>query len=166
VEVAAALRLRGDRACKDGRLPRLERIIKTRIFCIMTRIITAITMTIAILLASCAQQSRTIPRQQSPRTIAGTVTGLSDGHGNAYTSIRPDEYESLGLVVGNHIRVAFNDTELTMVIGRDYTDVPTGTPLAVLHREGLTFAIRDGNFSQTYGIAVGDTFRISPEPAE
>jgi S-adenosylmethionine hydrolase len=62
---------------------------------------------------------------------------------------------------GARIDVAFDDRELTLVIGRDYADVPSGTPLAVLHREGLTFAVRDGNFSRTYGIAVGDTITIS-----
>lgn len=141
----------------------------------MTRFaVTALATTLAALLASCTQQPQPGQQQQQQstqqpstaaaqsRVVEGTVTQLSSTHGNAYTSIRPAEYESHGLVAGRRIRVDFGDTELTLPIGRDYTDVPTGTPLAVLHREGLTFAIRDGNFSRTYGIDVGDTFRLSP----
>ncbi len=72
----------------------------------------------------------------------------------------PDQYELLGLVAGDHIRVIFTDLELTLVIGREYSDVPSSTPLAVLRRAGLSFAVCDENSSRTYGIAVGDRFRI------
>jgi S-adenosylmethionine hydrolase len=125
----------------------------------MIRIImAAIALTGALALVSCASLTRT---QSQVRPITqGSVTGLSAGHGNAYTSIAPDQYEALGLVAGRRIRVVFKDTELTMEVGQDYTDVPSGAPVAVLHREGLTFAIRDGNFSQTHDVGVGDTFRI------
>jgi S-adenosylmethionine hydrolase len=132
----------------------------------MKPIISAVFALAAAMLVSCAQRPQAAPQQSpsavvQPRVIEGTVTRLSSSHGNVYTSIRPDQYESLGLVAGRRIHIAFGDTELALVIGRDYTDVSSGTPLAVLHREGLTFAIRDGNFSRTYGIAVGQTFRIS-----
>jgi S-adenosylmethionine hydrolase len=135
----------------------------------MTRIaVTVVVATLVAPLASCTQQSRS-PEQQPPsaavqaRPIEGTVTQLSSNHGNVYTSIRPADYESLGLAAGKRVRVTFGDADaMTLVIGRDYADVPSGSPLAVLHREGLTFAIRDGNFSRTYGIDVGDTFRLSP----
>lgn len=105
-------------------------------------------------------------RQAPVRRIAdGVVTQVSSGHGNAYTSIGPEQYGPLGLEPGSRIHVAFADTAVTLPVGRAYADVPSGTPLAVLHREGLTFAIRDGDFSAAYGIAAGSAFRISiPSP--
>lgn len=62
--------------------------------------------------------------------------------------------------------MAFGDTVLTMAVGRTYTDVPSGELVAVLHREGLTFAVCDGNFSDTYGIDVGASFIISAVDVE
>ncbi len=133
----------------------------------MKPIISAAIAIAAAMLVSCAQplQSAREPSSSAavqPPSIEGTVTQIGSSHGNAYTNIRPDRYESLGLVAGRRIRVAFSDTQLTLVIGRDYTDVPSGVPLAVLHREGLTFAVRDGDFSSTYGIAAGAPFTIWP----
>ncbi len=127
----------------------------------MTRTALPVLLVAAALLVACAANEE----QPAGTMIAkGTVTGLSDTHGNVYTSIRPDQYDTLGLKPGNHVHVAFADAALTLVIGLDYTDVPAGQPLAVLHREGLTFAIRNGNFSATHGIAVGTTFTLSTAP--
>ncbi|MEX0886744.1 MAG: SAM hydroxide adenosyltransferase [Phycisphaeraceae bacterium] len=133
----------------------------------MTRIALPALLIAAAVLAACAADPSPSARQPSPALMIaeGTVTQINPTHGNLYTSIAPDRYESLGLEPGDRIHVAFDDTALTMEVGRDYTDVPTGTPLAVLHREGLTFAIRDGDFSDTYNIALGAPFTISAAPA-
>lgn len=119
------------------------------------------------LLASCAtlRMKSTAP-SPGRRIASGAVTHLSSAHGNAYTSIHPDQYEALGLEPGKTIRVAFDHAALTLVIGRTYTDAPSGEPLAVLHREGFTFAIRDGNFSATHGIKVGAQFSLWNIPRE
>lgn len=130
----------------------------------MIRIIsTAVLITAVALLVSCAAHPSpsTAVDSTGPRIAEGTIVQISSGHGNAYTSIGPDQYEPLGLEPGRRIHVAFGDTAMTLVLGRTYTDVPSGTPLAVLHREGLTFAICDGNFSATYGIAIGTPFVIA-----
>ena len=112
-------------------------------------------------------QPSALARQSTAVKIAdGAVTQISSGHGNAYTSIGPDQYVVLGLEPGSLIHVAFADTAVTLVVGRDYAEVPTGTPLAVLHREGLTFAVRDGNFSTAFGVGVGALFCISTVPAQ
>ncbi len=97
--------------------------------------------------------------------MAPTIGDCPGFYGNVYTSIAPDRYEPLGLQPGRWVRVQFADQALTMVVAQTYTDVPAGTPLAVLHREGLTFAIRDGNFSQTHGINAGDPFTLLAAPA-
>jgi hypothetical protein len=70
----------------------------------------AVSATIAVVIAaamlvSCAPQPQTAKQgspsaAMQPLVVGGTVTQLSSGHGNVYTSIRPDQYESLGLVAG------------------------------------------------------------------
>lgn len=132
----------------------------------MVLAVAVIAVAVAVLV-SCAQQPRGAGRRVSlaaveVRRFEGTITQVDGVHGNVYTSIGADQYEALGLVQGRRVRVEFADRQLTLVLGRDYTDVPRGTPVAVLHREGLTFALRDGDFTSTYGVAVGETFRISP----
>jgi S-adenosylmethionine hydrolase len=130
----------------------------------MTRIALPVIIIAAAMLSSCAPGPDAAQKPAPPAAgeivAEGTVVALSATHGNAYTDIKPVQYEALGLRAGDWIQVAFADTAVTMIVGKDYTDVPTGTPLAVLHREGLTFAIRDGNFSATYGVGAGDGFVI------
>ncbi len=110
------------------------------------------------LFASCAASP---PGTKTQGVLAeGTITQISSGHGNAYTSLGPEQYDKLGLKPGGTLRVAFDHATMELPLGEDYTSVPTGMPLAVLHREGLTFAIRDGNFSQTHGVKIGDRFSL------
>jgi S-adenosylmethionine hydrolase len=95
--------------------------------------------------------------------IDAVVTGISDNHGNVYLDVAPDRYAPLGLEPGRDITATWAGGSLTMPVGQDYTSVPPGEPVAVLHREGLTLAIRDGNFSQTRGLSVGDALAIRVE---
>lgn len=118
------------------------------------------------MVVSCSNGPLRAARASSPTgTQAGVVQGkivfVSDGHGNVFTDIRPERYQALGLVAGRRVRVQFGQTELTLVVGVNYIDVPSGSPLAVLHREGLALAICDGNFSATYGVRVGTPFTLS-----
>lgn len=96
-------------------------------------------------------------------TVRGTIKGISDTHGNAYTSIAPDQYAPLGLATAPRVRVAIGGHDLTLPVVKGYEDAPVGTAMAVLHREGLTLAIRDGNFSQTYGISAGMPFTLTTD---
>jgi S-adenosylmethionine hydrolase len=95
------------------------------------------------------------------KPISGTVKGISDAHGNVYTTVTPDQYQTLGLTIGAQVRIEIGGHDLTLPVVKDYADVPVGIGMAVLHREGLTLAIRDGNFSQTYGIAKGAPFKLA-----
>lgn len=123
-------------------------------------------VTAAVLLVGCAAEPRQSGPHHSPghQIAEGTVTGIGSEFGNVYTSIAPDQYEALGLEPGMQIHVAFDHAALTLPVGRAYADVPVGAPLAVLHREGLTFAIRDADFNTTYDIAPGARFTISSVP--
>ena len=125
------------------------------------------------LLASCAaptdapaERAATAATRPAPAAAvtAGVVTGISDNHGNVYTSVSPDSYESLGLTPGRTVRLAWGDSSLEMPVGETYTAVPTGRPVAVLHREGLTFAVRDGDFAATHGLTPGTAFELLAAP--
>lgn len=114
-----------------------------------------------LLVVGCATREGGVGRSADTAPLAsGTVVELHPTHGNAYTSIRPDQYETLGLVAGRSIDVQVGQKALKMPVAMTYTDVPPGATVAVLHREGLTLAIRDGNFSETYGVKVGDSLAI------
>ena len=90
----------------------------------------------------------------------GTVTGISGDFGNLYTSIKADRYQELGLVVDRKLRLVSGETSVKLTVGETYFSVPEGEPVAVLHDDGLTFAIRDGNFAETHDIAQGDDFEL------
>ena len=116
--------------------------------------------TVALLISCAAPAGRSAPAA----VTSGVVTGISDNHGNVYTSVAPDSYERLGLTPGRLVRVAWGDSSVEMPVGEDYASVPTGEPVAVLHREGLTFAIRDGDFSDTHGLIPGTAFDLMAVP--
>lgn len=107
----------------------------------------------------CAQRQTAARRSPPLPVFSGVVTAIG-GHGNAYTSIRSSNYDSLGLRAGQTIRLAFRDTSLSLLLGAGYTAVPRGEPVAVLHAESLTLAIRDGEFATRFAIAAGDSFRV------
>ena len=94
---------------------------------------------------------------------AGTVTGIG-GHGNAYTSIASSQYEPLGISPGAAVRIVLADTAMAARLGLRYTDVAPGAVVAVLHPEGLTLAVRDGDFAAAFHVAVGDSFRVYALP--
>lgn len=116
------------------------------------------------LLSSCAHQQIAIPKTPAHPLTSGVITGIG-GHGNAYTSIPSSSYDSLGLMAGVPILLALPDTSFSLLLGEGYTAVPSSEPVAVLHPEGLTLAIRDGEFATRFSIATGDSFRISIETA-
>ena len=124
---------------------------------------TALVLLTTLLAACAAEPGQTARPQPSDDNVLaqGTVVQIGSEHGNLYTTIRPDQYPALGLAAGDEVTVAFHHTDVTMRVGGDYTDVPAGQPVAVLHREGLTFAIRDGDFSDTHGVVAGDRFTLS-----
>jgi len=114
----------------------------------------------ACLLSACKSQP-TAASSPGTELATGTVKFISEDHGNAYTSIEPARYETLGLRPGMQLHVTFTDVAMTMTVAENYTDVPTGDPVAVLHREGLTLAINHGNFAETHNIEMGDAFTIA-----
>ncbi len=123
----------------------------------MRRKCSLIFLVVAAALAGCVGSP---PAGPGALIAEGTVAAVGGEYGNLYTSIAPQRYEELGLEPGMRVRAAFGGTSVTMVVGENYHDVPSGEPVAVLHREGLTFAIRDGHFNEAYDIAAGAPFEL------
>ena len=119
--------------------------------------------TASIVVAQPATRPATAPATQPAEAevlAEGTVTGLHPTFGNCYTDIRPADYDRLGLEAGDTIVVAFGDEQIEMILADRYDDVDAGEPVAVLHRQSLTLAIRNGNFSKTHGLEPGMTFQL------
>ena len=121
------------------------------------RILAAFALT--ALLSGCAHEHVATRKGAAYPVVSGVITGIG-GHGNAYTSIRSSSYDSLGLRAGGQILLAFPDTSFSLLLGEGYTAVPSGEPVAVLHPEGLTLAVRDGELATRFSVAAGDSFRI------
>ena len=102
-----------------------------------------------------ARQSAAPPRP----LVAGVITQIGN-HGNAYTDVPSHDYEGLGLRAGDRVRLALPDTTFAARLGVDYTSVPSGEAVVVLHREGLTLAVRDAEFATRFAVAAGDSFRV------
>ncbi len=98
--------------------------------------------------------------------LTGTVTEIG-GHGNAYTNLENAAFGRAAIGVGEKIRVVFNGTPVVLTVGMNYSDVPDGENVAVLHREGtVVFAIFNGDFHASYGVTPGAEFTITPVPVE
>ncbi len=110
--------------------------------------------------AEATTQPASRPTTQAGVLANGKATGISEHHGNVYTDIKADRYEELGLEPGDKIKLVWEENEVALTVGERYNSVPTGEAVAVLHREGLTFAIRDGNFTETHGLTKGTAFRL------
>lgn len=121
---------------------------------------TLATFALVALLSGCVHKQVATPKTPAQLTVSGVITQIG-GHGNAYTSIRSSSYDSLGLKAGGQILLAFPDTSFTLPLGEGYTAVPSGEPVAVLHPEGLTLAVRDGEFARRFSVAAGDSFQLS-----
>ncbi len=126
---------------------------------------TLATFALAALLSGCAHEQIATPKPPAAQPVVSGVITQIGGHGNAYTSVLSSSYERLGLKAGGQILLAFPDTTLTLLLGEGYTAVPSGEPVAVLHPEGLTLAVRDGEFASRFSVAAGDSFQLSPPTA-
>lgn len=137
----------------------------------MSRIAIIVISAAALFSISCGptrstpQGSLSAPIGTEQQATTGTVEGISDTHGNVYLSISADQYQALGLVTGAQIRIVVGQHTLTLPVVENYGDVPSGDAMAVLHREGLTLAIRDGNFSTAHAVTKGMPFTLRVQPA-
>ncbi len=115
----------------------------------------------ALLWNGCGEEPSPSDLRVTEPIVQGVITQIG-GHGNAYTSVLSSEYDELGFRAGTPVQLVLADTAFTLLLGEDYTSVPSGEPVAVLHREGLTLAVRDEEFVTRFAVAVGDTFRLYP----
>ena len=107
--------------------------------------------------------------KKAPPALSGAMLGLACLTKGVYLIALPAvcawHVLRFGLKAGAPILLSLPDTSFSMLLGEWYTAVPSSEPVAVLHPEGLTLAIRDGDFAARFSVAPGDSFRIAIETA-
>ena len=121
---------------------------------------TFIAASLAVALWSgCATTGTSSSAGTEAAAVAGVIRQIGN-HGNAYTDVPSSAYAEIGLRAGAWVRLSLPDTTFAARLGADYAAVPSGEPVVVLHREGLTFAVRDAEFATRFAVAAGDSFRV------
>lgn len=97
--------------------------------------------------------------------VSGTVRYIEDPYGNVVTNIPAALLDSAGLHAGDSIEVRIGTRTLRLPWRATFSDVPNGTPLAVMHSRGLmSFSINQGDFASTYGVKRGSDVRLKRLP--
>ena len=89
-------------------------------------------------------------------TLEGVVTGISK-YGNAATDISKEAVENAGYAPGDLVTLTVKDYSVTAPLGTDYSNVDSGSVVAVVSDEGIEIAVNYGSFAAESGAAVGDT---------
>ena len=129
-------------------------------------VVAALSLSVAAVSLADGAAPTTRPTTAPAALATGKITGISKDFGNAYTSIKADRYEALGLVEGRTILVTMGETSVEMPLAKKFFDVDPRQPVAVLHEEGLTLAICDGNFSEVYDVKKDQAFELALVAAE
>lgn len=95
----------------------------------------------------------------------GTIVGVTENHGNIFTSFVPEDLARLGIEQGDHFNLTVRDTTVTIFLGSNYRDVEQGEWIGIMRAEGVLMVARNRvSACQTLGCAPGDVIRISPSP--
>lgn len=85
-----------------------------------------------------------------------------DRFGTVRVNVDQADIERLGLNQPR-IEMSFGHTVLEVILGRTFSDVARGEPIALVDSSGwLALAIREGSAAERYGIEPGVTARIRP----
>jgi S-adenosyl-L-methionine hydrolase (adenosine-forming) len=95
------------------------------------------------------------------RGLTGKIIATDGPFGNLVTNVDADEFSKLGYQLGQEVPVQIGDQKLSIPFVKTFSDVPLQKPLLYIDSRGrFGFAVRQGNFSKTYGIAPGADFII------
>ncbi len=112
-------------------------------------------------LTGCASDGdETMSTAEVQAQTAAMVTGVGEEFGNVYLDVAADEYDEMGYVAGGQLTVTKDGDTVTMPLADSYDAVSSGEPVAVLHENGLTLAVRDGNFAETHDLKAGDEVMV------
>lgn len=96
-----------------------------------------------------------------PTSVSGQCWWL-DGFGNAQTNVGPDDLATLGLSVGDIVKVRIGATSHEILWATAYSDVEEGSPLLHVDSAGLlALAIRGGSASEHFRISSGISVTLS-----
>ena len=90
-------------------------------------------------------------------TLEGTITGISK-YGNAATDITSAPTE--GYEPGDMVTITIGDYSAPAPLGTDYSNVDSGSLVAVVEDTGIEIAINYGSFATVSGAQIGDTVTI------
>jgi len=86
--------------------------------------------------------------------IRGRVVALDGPYGNLVTNVGGEDFRKLGYRLGDTVRVRIGAKDFTVPFGATFGAVAVGQPLLYIDSRGLvSFAINQGNFAATNGIA-------------
>ena len=92
-------------------------------------------------------------------TLEGVITGISK-YGNAATDITKETTEKEGYMPGDMVTLTVGSYTVSAPLGTDYSNVDSGSVIAVVSDEGIEVAINYGSFATESGASVGDTITI------
>ncbi len=98
------------------------------------------------------------------RGVASSVIIYIDHFGNAYTGIRANDLEVLGLDYGDELRINIprRNVDLRVRFLRSYGYAGEGEALALINSEGfLELSINRGSFASRYDVKEGDEVTLS-----
>ncbi|MDX1460935.1 MAG: SAM hydroxide adenosyltransferase [Xanthomonadales bacterium] len=94
--------------------------------------------------------------------LGGTISGITSGHGNIFTSFVPEDLAKLGIEVGDRFMLTVNDQSISVRLGTDYRDVALGEWIGILRAEGFLMLARNReNACRTLNCSTGDRVQIS-----
>ncbi|MGQ0712884.1 MAG: SAM hydrolase/SAM-dependent halogenase family protein [Gemmatimonadaceae bacterium] len=93
------------------------------------------------------------PARRTSDRIEGMVRYVEDPYGNVVTNIPAALLDSLGAHVGDSLEVRIGTRTLRLPWRNTFSDVPRGSPLALLHSRGvLSFSTNQGDFASEYAV--------------
>jgi S-adenosylmethionine hydrolase len=89
----------------------------------------------------------------------GKLTGyvvFVDHFGNCLTNITGEDAERYGLAAGDSISININGTNVQMIMGKEYSDVPVGEAVALINSlDTLQLSKNHGSFTSSYSVQTG-----------
>ena len=99
--------------------------------------------------------------------VMGQIDILDVRFGSLWTSVKFEDFKSLGFVFGDEAQVTiYKDNncvyEAKVVYGHSFGDVSVGSPVIYMNSVNhMALAINQGNFADAYRIGVGSNWKIS-----
>lgn len=96
-------------------------------------------------------------------SVEGNIAGVTENHGNIFTSLVPEDLEQLGLATGDHFELSVGDHTVRVLLGSDYGDVAKGEWIGILRAEGVLMIARNyASACEALQCSTGDTLTITP----